>query len=46
MYHQKEYKMELVILLGMFIGIMAGISPEFKAQLLQSKRSFVEFMRG
>lgn len=38
--------MELIILLGMFVAIMAGISPEFKAHLMKSKRSFVEFMRG
>ena len=38
--------MELIIMLGLFIWIMAGISPEFKDQLLRSKQSFVEFMQG
>lgn len=38
--------MELIIMLGLFIWIMAGMSREFKDQLLRSKRSFVEFMRG
>ena len=42
----KEHKMELFIMLGLFIWIMAGMSPEFKEQLLRSKKSFVAFMRG
>lgn len=38
--------MELIIMLGLFISILARLSPEFKDQLLRSKQSFVEFMQG
>ena len=38
--------MELVIMLGIFVSIMARISPEFKKQLAKSKQQFLMFLKS
>ncbi len=38
--------MELVMMMGLFMWIMARISPEFKKQLVKMVRGFGEFLRG